>query len=101
MSCCRLPAYASLCRSRYRPREELSQAMAPLHAGDGCGTDRADVDMTRGAGVSGAAVAHSPRGCEHTVGVGSSYGRGPEPAMCVHTAGVEGVTRGERAAGRP
>jgi hypothetical protein len=33
--------------------------------------------------------------------VGSSQGRGPEPAPCVRTAGFKGVTRGERAAGRP
>jgi hypothetical protein len=33
--------------------------------------------------------------------VGSSQRRGPEPATCVRTAGVESVTRGERATGRP
>jgi hypothetical protein len=32
---------------------------------------------------------------------GSSTGWGPEPATCVHPAGVEGVTMGERAARRP
>jgi hypothetical protein len=31
---------------------------------------------------------------------GSSTGRGPEPATCVHTARFEGVTRGERTTGR-
>ena len=33
--------------------------------------------------------------------VGNGTGRWPEQATCVHTAGVEGVHRGERAAGRP
>src|SRR6266446_863503 len=33
--------------------------------------------------------------------VGSRQRRGPERTPCVHAAGVEGVTRGERAAGRP
>jgi hypothetical protein len=33
--------------------------------------------------------------------VGNSQRRGPEQATCVHAAGVEGVTRGERAAERP
>src|SRR2546425_795570 len=33
--------------------------------------------------------------------MGSSQGRWPAQASCVHPTGVEGVTRGERAAGRP
>jgi len=33
--------------------------------------------------------------------VGSCTGRWPEEATCVHAAGCEGVTTGERAAGRP
>ena len=38
---------------------------------------------------------------EDAVVRGSSQGRRPEQAPCVHTAGFEGVTRGARAAGRP
>jgi len=33
--------------------------------------------------------------------VGSRTGREPEVATCVHMAGVEEVTRAQRAAGRP
>jgi len=33
--------------------------------------------------------------------VGNGNGRGPEVATCAYTAGVEGVTRAQRAAGRP
>jgi len=33
--------------------------------------------------------------------VGSSKGRAPEVATCVRMACVEGVTRAQRAAGRP
>jgi hypothetical protein len=33
--------------------------------------------------------------------MGSSQGRRPEQATCVHTARFEGVTRGERATGMP
>ena len=43
----------------------------------------------------------SQRWCEQTVVVGSSQKRGPEQAMCVHTACFKGVTRAQRAAGRP
>jgi len=32
---------------------------------------------------------------------GSGTGRWPEQATCGHMAGVEGLTRGERATGRP
>jgi hypothetical protein len=40
-------------------------------------------------------------GCEHAVGVGNDLGRWPEQATCVRMAGVEGVTRAQRAAGMP
>jgi hypothetical protein len=33
--------------------------------------------------------------------VGSSTGRGPAQAICAHTAGFEGVAKGERAARIP
>jgi hypothetical protein len=42
-----------------------------------------------------------PVGCEHAVVVGSRQERGPERALSVHTAGFKGVTRGERAVGKP
>ena len=41
----------------------------------------------------------SRRECEYTVVVGSSTGRGPAQAMCAHTAGFEGIAKGERATG--
>jgi hypothetical protein len=44
---------------------------------------------------------HSQRGCEQAVVVGCSQGRWPEQAPCIRTAGFEGVTKGERAAGMP
>ena len=37
----------------------------------------------------------------HDRGVGSGKEREPEMATCVRMAGVEGVTRGERASGAP
>jgi hypothetical protein len=43
----------------------------------------------------------SQRGGEHEEEVGSSQRRGPERARCVHTARCEGVTRAQKAAGRP
>jgi len=41
------------------------------------------------------------RGGMSTPDDGKQPERGPEQAMCVHAAGVEGVTRAQRAAGRP
>src|SRR4029453_528926 len=43
----------------------------------------------------------SQQGCEQTVVVGSGTVRRPEQATYVRTAGVEGVTGGERAARGP
>ena len=40
-------------------------------------------------------------GCEPAVVMGSGKVSWPEQATCVRTAGCEGVTRGERATGRP
>ena len=42
----------------------------------------------------------SQRGCEQAAGVGSSKEGWLAQAPCVHTTGVEDVTRGERATGR-
>ena len=44
---------------------------------------------------------HSQQGCEPAAMVGSGQGRLPERVSWVRTAGVEGVTREERATGMP
>jgi hypothetical protein len=43
----------------------------------------------------------SQQGYEQAMVVGSGTVRWPEQTTCVRTAGVEGVTRSERAAARP
>jgi hypothetical protein len=75
------------------PRHGLREALAPLYAGDGSRVDRSCLDSERGLAVSGAAVAPASGGMSRQ-GSGKRQGRGPEQAPCVHTAGVEGVTRG-------
>jgi hypothetical protein len=84
------------------PRDGLRQAMAAADAGDGGGIDGPCLDPTRGAALSRAAVATTRGGCEEeSAGEGATGGGELTRGRCVRTAGFEGVTRSERAAGRP
>src|SRR5262249_3313942 len=74
--------------------------MAPLYAGHGGGIDGPCLERARNAALSRATVASASGGVS-TQGVGNSTMRWPEQATCVHTTGVEGVTRDERATGKP
>ena len=74
--------------------------MAAADTRDGRWADGSGVDPTGGVALSGAAVAAASRGVSQPDG-GKQPERGPEPATCVHAAGVKGVTRGEMVAGRP
>ena len=86
-SCQLTPALAA---ARPDQRHGLSHAVAALYAGDGGWVDRSCLDAARGAAVPRAAVAAASGGVSSAVVVGSSQGRGPEPATCVHTARFEG-----------
>ena len=81
-------------------RDGLRHAMAAADTSDGRGADGSGVDPPGGVALSRAAVAAASKGVSQPDG-GKQPERGPEQATCVHAAGVEGVTRGERAAGRP
>ena len=74
--------------------------MTALYTSPGGGVDRPWVDLERSPAVSRAAVATASRGVSKKE-EGTSMGRRPEAATYVHTAGCEGVTSGERVAGRP
>ena len=72
--------------------------MAATDTSDGRWVDGAGVDPPGGVALSGAAVAAASRGVSQPDG-GKQPERGPAQATCVHAAGFEGGTRGERAAG--
>jgi hypothetical protein len=88
-------------------RHGLGQALAAADARHGRWTGGSRLDVAGGALVPRAALAPASgggskqRGWKQTVVVGSNQRRVPERATCVRTAGLEGVTRDERATGKP
>jgi hypothetical protein len=90
----------ALAPARADPRQRFGQAVVALYTRYGGGAHRPCLDPPRGAPVSRAAVAPASGGVS-TQGVGSDTVRRPEQTTCVHTPGVEGVIKDERATEMP
>ena len=94
-----LPASAAAAAGSH-PGHGRRPVVAALATRAGGGADGPWRARARRAALPRAAGAAARGGCAGRGG-GSRTGRGPEPATCGHTASVEGVPRGARAARRP